>query len=355
MTRTTAFSPDIYMIVFALALQCSKYLCANSTLTNDACIVYKPDQDTYYLDPCKKSTETCIPTHDQQNVYCIDFNSNTPTTFSYPGEKCVKNDDCVYGTCVNKICVGSGKGVGCQSNTECDSGLYCNKVSNECTIQVEAGGSCEDDYQCVNNAACDGKICTQYFSVDANKQVSQCENNTSYLCITGTCIASGATYVCSFAPKSNSTLPVTCTSSSACKSQPLSNFNNQAFTTNCECGYNDEGTAYCGLQKGDLLYMKYWVITVSWMRTSEIMYCNTERRFAENCQATYWTSKSLELYNYYQQTVTNYPLLQNNTNCIKKIFFPNYYTLEDEVTGDSESDSALLLATTLMTIIPYLF
>jgi hypothetical protein len=84
------------MFVFVLAMQCSKYVCSDHE-DDSACIVYNATADTYSLDPCRDTTQTCIPTHDQQDVYCIDFNSHTPTSFSYPGEHCYKIDDCVYG------------------------------------------------------------------------------------------------------------------------------------------------------------------------------------------------------------------------------------------------------------------
>jgi hypothetical protein len=94
--------------------------------------------------------------------------------------------------------------------------------------------------------------------------------------------------------------------------------------------------------------MKLWVITVSWMRSAAILTCNTERRFTDNCQASNWDKSSLELYRFYSLTVANYPLLQNNTACVKEVYFPSYYALEASVIGTDDSDSAMWLGSLLV-------
>jgi hypothetical protein len=43
------------------------------------------------------------------------------------------------------------------------------------------------------------------------------------------------------------------------------------------------------------------------------------------------------MHRFYSLTVANYPLLQNNTACVKEVFFNSYYTLEATVEGTDNS------------------
>ena len=92
--------------------------------------------------------------------YCIPKSTNPVLAKRYPGEDCLKNEDCVssISTCFEGKCIGQELNEPCAKTDECVVGLYC--LNNICKNQLKnIGDSCVDDYQCKNDQACYNNKC----------------------------------------------------------------------------------------------------------------------------------------------------------------------------------------------------
>jgi hypothetical protein len=123
------------------------------------------------------------------------------------------------------------------------------------------------------------------------------------------------------------------------------NGGNYTLTGDCECGYNNAGTAYCSLHPGDSIYQKYIQYYKKWAASSDVMKCNTFRRNAAYCRQSVWDSDDAELFEYYEAYTSMYPKLQNNDACVKAIYTNSFYQEQDDVQDvDDDDDSSLWLA-----------
>ena len=136
------------------ALNCNNYACKNEAaiFTPETCSWYH--RGFYYLSPCTNSTLTCeLETGRNSTCTLPTPEPPTPTYSSYPGEPCLTQFDCVYGTCNGERCVGSVEGQSCVNNAKCDPGFKCN--GSTCEKQIGLGGlGCREDEDCVNDGAC---------------------------------------------------------------------------------------------------------------------------------------------------------------------------------------------------------
>ena len=160
------------------AISCYKYACKpdNITFSDDTCSYYNSDDSTYYVSPCTNSTMTC-DLGSYNSTCTMPTPDPTPSYNSYPGEPCLNQGDCVYGTCDGSRCVGSKKGGPCVNNYECDPGFKCN--GSNCDEQIAVGDTgCTVDEDCVSYAACNivdtVGTCVEYFSVKVGQEVADC-------------------------------------------------------------------------------------------------------------------------------------------------------------------------------------
>ena len=323
---------------------CSKYRCKtdDEKFTENTCIAYDLSEDIHLLDPCSKGY-TCTQTIGT-NSTCI---KETPSTAAdkYPGEKCTDNTDCVYGACSDKKCVGYTAGTACVSTLQCEPGLYCDTATTTCTPLKNDGALCTHTDECGMHSYCQTqtslKVCAAYFSVKNNTAIDSC-NLIAYECETMACYEDeNKNGYCFEAVESGDDLPIACTSNSDCESS----YSGMSITSECECGYNQDGTSYCGLHPGDEAYQKLLKYYKNWLKGSDIEGCNSARRFESLCMKDMLDEEDYWDLTYYYIYATQYPKTRNNDDCLKTIYNSKFYEADDEREDD---DNALALGCALI-------
>lgn len=319
---------------------CTKYECAGSKVNmgNSTCILF--DGDKYALKSCSEYDETpyCNPEFAGHNVIC------TPTPYSvsksYPGEYCKKSNNCLYGTCVENACFYKQSGENCTLHEECNPGLYCKATI--CSELIEIGQTgCTDDYQCVNNAGCDHGTCKKYFSVGTKEWVNSCpSNHTSYLCESSFCFNG----LCLDAPESSFSSPKVCGDDGVCISTDYEESEGVLFYSSCQCGYNSDSNKYCSLFPGDKSYQKLLSYYREWMASSEVLKCNTIRRWTYECISDYMDKDTADNIDYYSTISVHYAQIQNADDCVYEIVYPRSYSKLIQENEDDDFSLSLLVS-----------
>jgi hypothetical protein len=111
-----------------------------------------------------------------------------------------------------------------------------------------------------------------------------------------------------------------CTTDSQCDSFPFT-FNNAQKTIGgkCECGLNKDRASYCIPMAGDAQHKDYTSELVKWLTSPNILRCNTDRRYTDDCVQTWY--EPIDFYYWYvaETYATDYPKLKNNDSCVQTI------------------------------------
>lgn len=317
--------------------ECYKYQCKTKDIEFEENQCVKFVYDTYYLQPCSRSTSEwyCDPISEPGDSLC--YNYNVATTKAIATEPCKYSSECITNSCVSGFCYGANDGESCSDSSYCNAGFYCK--SSVCTKQIKAGSDdkCESDYECRNNAGCNGGVCVEYMSLDKGDKLDSCESNFNILCKSSSCKDNK----CISAPSSKSK-PHTCDSDKDCKSDT------SGIVSKCRCGYNEDGDKYCDLLPGDSEYEKYLDYLNDWINSDSIYKCNTLKRLEDDCIFINWDISTYRNYEYYQYRAKDYPLIQDSDDCSMKIYNTQY--LNSKYTYDHD-DSGLTLAALLLSLI----
>lgn len=304
------------------SIVCNPYQCAPAEFKMPSNFCSVSYNNTFFLAPCDTSHYCEIPTGQCQKIP-----SNLPQP-QYPGEPCTKSSDCTTNSCVQSICKGLSSNSTCLSHEECDPGLRCYKES--CQKQLDVTDmNCFNDFDCINSAGCNlpqwsmTGTCTAYFSVPVGQLVSDCIEGVSYLCKSSECKKIGKFGnfgYCKASFISVKPSPVKCTSSNDCKGtdgliEDLSD---------CICGYNSAGNAYCEVFSGDLPALEYFE---TWQKAlvQSLGRCNTVRRFEKDCLLAVGKFNEVLRATWKYQY---YPLVQNNDQCVKEMITYEAYTFD---------------------------
>ena len=109
---------------------------------------------------------------------------------SLPGEECTDDENCYSNGCVDGVCVGQKHDEICLTHQNCGVGLYCSSATQTCEPQVNVGGMCDDDKQCVNWALCEQHVCLEKFSLVNGEKLYNgwnqelCKSNFTSFCHT---------------------------------------------------------------------------------------------------------------------------------------------------------------------------
>jgi hypothetical protein len=302
---------------------CSPYKCAPADYKMPSSYCAVSYNRTFFLSPCN-SNQFC----DIDSGKCKDSQVK-PTLLAYPGEKCLKDLDCVFHICANKTCKGLGVDKTCISHEQCDPGLRCHEDRCQKQLDLTASG-CYSEFDCINSAGCNHPVnsligtCTAYFSVPIGQIVSDCIAGTSYLCKSAECEPTsllGNYGKCKVPTASLKNVPVACSDSSEC----FGSDGVKKVASMCICGYNPTGSSYCQVFKGDLPGLEFFS---TWQRSliASLGVCNTIRRFSEDCL------RSINKYSEVLRATWNfyfYPEIQNNDRCVQEMITFEAYEVDD--------------------------
>ena len=251
-------------------------------------------------------------------------------TIRYSGEDCVQDSQCEnvkydpesiiqFCNSTTKKCGGYQKGDYCEDHDMCLAGLFCDK-DHKCKEQKDEESYCENSYQCKNNLLCYQKKCKDaLYLFDVNYTFSSGELSDSdekfYQKFCKYDLIDRNTLTCiSYASKNQTDENedfVKCNVSQKCtyEVKPL----NQLINKNCECGYNEEGNAYCPLdhEKHTDLWDKYYALLKQVADNS----CHTLNRY--NCYKEH--EKEKELINMYKNMLLNGHLFYKSAFCAESI------------------------------------
>ena len=315
------------MLFFILApvlsnATCYPYQCAPSdyTMPKNYCAVSY--NGTFFLEPCSSSSEIC----DLTTGKCKESSPVDPT-LNYPGEICDSNSDCSSNVCTSNICIGKSVDESCAHHEDCNPGLRCYQSVCQKQLDITVYG-CIDDYDCVNYASCNKTTsymgtCYSYFSVSIGETVTDCHSGLSYLCSSAECSkipVFGNYGVCKTATISDYTIPTDCTSNLNCTGSD----GTYEYTSECRCGYNNNGTSYCSLFSGDLPSLAYFNMWKNAL-TASAGTCNTARRFSYDCleRTGYYKKVMMATWDYLY-----YPEMQNNDDCVMSMINYEGYDID---------------------------
>jgi hypothetical protein len=202
-----------------------------------------------------------------------------------------------------------------------------------CTPQASEGGSCQNEYECLNNMGCDKTygtddgICTKYYSVKSGSKVKACISglmeSSNKLCTSGVCVPDdpsrnlGGTCVDNAVSKAKNAV---CTQNEDCTGTR----GTDTLTGICSCGYSS-GKAYCELFSGDTEPLAALSILRTHIQSHAIHLCHTSNRVSDGCMAkslspvdqyTYATNQKFSMYSV---------LLVDNSDCVKSTLTDIYW------------------------------
>jgi hypothetical protein len=312
---------------------CPKYLCKQSSqhFTKNTCVAYL--EGDYYIGKCEKGN--CSPALGNENSTCSGA-SEMRMLINYPGTKCKNSTDCFSNFCYKQVCKGQEKGQTCQSNYDCDPGLYCNSTYKCSELSQK---SCANDFSCENNYGCNFNKCVPYFSIQPGKAVSNCPgSNKNILCDSATCGTLNGQSICIEALQNVVKSPYSCTAGSFCLSQTDARTGLQVINE-CICGLSKSGKAFCELLTGDKPSLNFFKSVKSWSKSEEIHKCNTMERFEKSCLSSWWNHDSYVQFLYYYLLYEYYPYVANAEPCVLSLYLPEFYKSYSDYASELESDS----------------
>lgn len=90
-----------------------------------------------------------------------------------PGFECCTDENCITGSCTDRLCDSLSIGDPCDSSDLCKANTYCDTSNNEtvCISAKDNGDSCESDVECRAGSGCNLGYCTKLFSLATPKKV----------------------------------------------------------------------------------------------------------------------------------------------------------------------------------------
>ncbi|OMJ91427.1 hypothetical protein SteCoe_6007 [Stentor coeruleus] len=318
----------------ASSQQCPRYNCHEGGYSiAPTCAMLSP-QGNFVLQICDSQTlDYCDVSGTITNNYTCTTDPPFPSGFSYPGEPCMSNSDCITDLCTANTCVGQNPGGACVKNSDCGVGLYCS-TAFFCVPQLSYGMVCTNDYQCQNNMACNRTIfedgsCVYYYSIPNGQTVGMCQDmlteGVSNLCQSGSCNLTNPGFdtigVCQPPYYNLYNYPHKCSSDTDCVGY------NQGSTVYgaCSCGMDQDGYAYCDAFTGDPPGMTVQLLWEIHVNSSGITNCHTQRRFDMFCLRQ--NLGPSQVHNFLQSSVlcSDTARYQNNDYCTQAIFNHQYF------------------------------
>lgn len=107
---------------------------------------------------------------DYSSLSCAKDNTETDSCFEYWGSGkspsgwlCCTDTNCASSNCSNNYCIGKAINDSCNSDEECEVGLYCDE---KCLKLKSLKDDCISDSSCPIGSGCNNNICTKLFSLN---------------------------------------------------------------------------------------------------------------------------------------------------------------------------------------------
>ncbi|CAG9333020.1 unnamed protein product [Blepharisma stoltei] len=346
----------------AKSLSCNSYQCKtpSQNLQQNQCIYWDQATNGYFLQLCTEIEKPYCQLPDEltpSNETCSQIQPSAPLI--YPGEKCTTSSDCAHSKqgCLQGVCRGTLENQSCTSSWDCDIGLYCSPT-NVCTKLISDGGKgCRSEFDCENWLGCDidenshstEGTCRPYYSILPHETVKSCSSEgINTLCSSNMCGIPelGENIVCTKPLSSSKKVPMPCDSDASCTSTTDDLFKT-TFYSNCSCGYNPEGEAFCNLFPNDEPFEKFIKIMTKWYHSESVKQCHTMRRNAWNCITDWWNTNDATTLIYFQLKVERWPYIQKNDMCVSTIYEVEYnfwkQAYEKMVDDNDDDDNGILM------------
>ena len=155
---------------------CPTMQCSN-TIINSTCYQYTnlgSGVAVASLNSCN-STSYCNVTNvnlpASGNVQCVSISTANPTDL-YTGAYCKYYSWCAAASCVKNICGGFDLPSTCDTNYDCDIGLFCEDDSGRCRKLIMGGQSCTQPQSCTYSYDCFNGKCTELLSLSDGSTVT---------------------------------------------------------------------------------------------------------------------------------------------------------------------------------------
>lgn len=246
--------------------QCPLFKCNGKMPDKEACAYtenpfdeYGRNVTVYFKDVCSND-EYCNFKPDRvfrnwtSTHYCQKYQYGHIERKKYPGERCTKHEDCdkgIYsdvGFCIDGYCSGRDNNENCSKHSDCLAGHFCNGL--RCEKQIGEKGFCIDMFHCQNHLSCNNNTCIPLYSLKNGTYLGDKFRNP-LLCENG--IIDEVTGQCATLWYKNSTPDkygfVECKAGDNCYYTTgfYTGSDNTTIKMKCECGYNENGKAYCPL------------------------------------------------------------------------------------------------------------
>lgn len=323
-------------LAVACAYTCPKYSCHAGGFDLGTTCAYQTSTGDVSMQICDLTTlgDYCnVNPLITKNFTCGDRPPRAQDEF-LPGQSCISGRQCQSGNCLNNKCQGLPLGSFCISHADCNVGYYCGQ-SGKCLPQMSQFQSCNSDWDCQNQFACNRTLftkgtCLPYYSLPNGSAVGMCVSSfsegMSNLCASGSCsqIQQGhnGEGICQAPFKSDKPYPLVCNEDADCTGH------NSAGTLglgSCSCGMDKNGAAYCNAYSGDQPAVIARELLIQHTSSAAIANCHTLIRFDQYCYRQ--TLPSYDVFNLTQSLLLagNTPRYQNNDFCTQTIYNFDYW------------------------------
>jgi len=330
-----------YLTVQLYSQKCKKYICGD--LPDNLCLNVNnstsPDTITGKL--CKDNSQLC-PSFLLESEGKASCQQNTRTTpKQYPGGQCNNDSDCIFGQCINTICLGVSDGEICdKQNCYYNRACYSSTANSTktCNQLRKANDPCSEEYECPFNYGCFQGFCRSYFSFYDDADVSSKNKNNFYsFCKSGFDLNGICTTMLSLDENNKVTDNfVKCSPDNKCNYM-LGNGTIISKTDYCnDCGKSKDGFVYCPVFGGKLYTRYVDYINSTFNNQTYYSNCNTiERKGICNfhLKNINETKERIETISTYEARMRFSQEFANAEDCIIQIFNTNFNPKIDNPVG----------------------
>ena len=305
---------------------------------DETCLLKKKTEaDNIYniiIYPLKHNKEKYCNIYDSLfNLYEEDIKEEQYIQFlpKFPGGKCTRDLECLFGFCKDFTCINSINNIDCTINENCPLNQTC--INYKCSQLRKLNEKCNFSTDCEFNLYCNkkNKTCKKTFSFKDGSDITDefIENEQpELLCESGGYYINNENkYICATLINVNNLCYDDC--------EYIIKHTNEIIhiPENCLCGFNKYRSKHCVLGNGDNKFKEYLKLKKKFIsNTNYTSLCHTTERFSNDICVELQTKRSVlyreefQNYNNHKILALEHHRLQNSDECIKEEVF-NYNTL----------------------------